>query len=167
MTAQHRLAIRAPSHYCVFVKILLRNPRHHGGYTLMEMIMVLAIIALLLGTGAYLMSDVLGDGNKIKVKSDIQTLHANLIRYKTNGDCYPSEEQGLDALVNEPVGDPQPTSWKNYLQASVLIDPWGRPYQYRYPGKHNPGSYDIFTLGIDGLEGTADDVGNWDPKAAK
>lgn len=148
------------------MRIKLQNTRHLRAYTLMEMILVLAIIALLLGTGAYLMSDVLGDGEKVKVKSDIQTLSTSLIRYKTNGGVFPSKEQGLDALYREPAGDPQPTSWKVYLETEP-IDPWGRSYQYRYPGKYNPSSYDVFTLGPDGEEGTADDVGNWNPKRSK
>lgn len=132
-----------------------------AGYTLMEMILVLGIIALLLGMGTYFMVNVLGDAEDGKARADIQAIHASLIRYKTGAGIYPTTEQGLEALVKRPSTGPAPRAWKEYLKEQALIDPWGRPYQYRYPGRHNPDSYDIFSLGRDGQEGTADDVGNW------
>lgn len=128
----------------------------------MEMILVLGIIALLLGVGTFFMIDVLGDAEEGKVKGDIQAISASLIRYKTKGRMYPTEAQGLDALVKRPTDGPQPAGWKPYLKPEGLIDPWGRPYQYRYPGQYNPESYDIFSLGKDGAADTEDDLGNWE-----
>ncbi|MCB1091121.1 MAG: type II secretion system major pseudopilin GspG [Verrucomicrobiae bacterium] len=132
------------------------------GYTLMEMILVLGIIAILLGMGTFLMVNVLGDAEEGKAKADIQAIHSSLIRYKTNGGMYPSTEQGLKALVSRPSGAPAPKSWKQLMKESALTDPWGSPYQYRYPGKYNPDSYDIFSVGLDKKEGTEDDIGNWE-----
>ena len=139
----------------------LPNPKT-GGYTLMEMILVLGIIAILLGMGTFLMVNVLGDAEEGKAKADIQAIHASLIRYKTKGGMYPATEQGLEALVKRPSGGPAPKGWKQLMKESALNDPWGRPYQYRYPGKYNTDSYDIFSIGQDGKEGTEDDIGNWD-----
>lgn len=131
-------------------------------FTLMEMLLVLGIIALLVGMGTYMMVNVLGDAEEGKVKGDIQTLSASLIRYKTKGGLYPTTEQGLEALVNKPSDGPQPRSYTKLLSSEqALIDPWGFKYQYRRPGKRNPDTYDIFSIGPDGKEGTEDDIGNW------
>tara|TARA_R110002096_G_scaffold116864_5_gene253316 strand:+ start:1987 stop:2370 length:384 start_codon:yes stop_codon:yes gene_type:complete len=127
----------------------------------MEMLLVLGIIALLIGMGTYMMVNVLGDAEEGKVKGDIVALHASLIRYKTKGLLYPTTSQGLKALVNRPTEGPQPRSYKTLIREQALYDPWGNAYQYRYPGKYNPETYDIFSLGLDGKEGTEDDVGNW------
>lgn len=136
------------------------SPRS-SGFTLMEMLLVLGIIALLVGMGTYMMVNVLGDAEEGKVQADIQALHASLIRYRTAGGAYPTTEQGLEALVSQPTGGPRPRSWRQLLRPEALVDPWGNPYQYRRPGRHNPDTYDIFSMGPDGTEGTADDIGNW------
>lgn len=132
-----------------------------GGYTLMEMLLVLGIIGLLLGLGVYSMTGVLGDADEGKAKADIKNFDANLIRYKTKAGIYPTTEQGLKALVERPSNGPAPRSWKQYLKEAALTDPWSNPYQYRYPGKHNPESYDIYSWGPDLKDGTEDDIGNW------
>jgi general secretion pathway protein G len=139
----------------------IHRSRRAKGFTLMEMLLVLGIIALLVGMGTFMMVDVLGDAEEGKVKGDIQTLKAQLIRYKTKGGLYPTTEQGLESLVTKPSDGPQPRSWKNLMQKEALYDPWGNPYQYRRPGKQNPEEFDIFSMGKDGQEGTEDDIGNW------
>jgi len=130
-------------------------------FTLMEMLLVLGIIALLIGMGTYMMVNVLGDAEEGKVQGDIQALHASLIRYRTRGGIYPTTAQGLQALVSKPTEGPMPRSYKPLIREQALMDPWGNPYQYRYPGRYNPESYDIFSMGPDGIEGTDDDIGNW------
>ena len=131
------------------------------GFTLMEMLLVLGIIALLVGMGTFMMVDVLGDAEEGKVKADIQTLKTSLIRYKTKGGLYPTTEQGLQALVTKPSDGPQPRSYKSLMKEEALFDPWGNRYQYRRPGKNNPEEFDIYSWGKDGQEGTDDDIGNW------
>ncbi len=132
-----------------------------AGFTLMEMMMVLGIVALLLGVGVPMMVGVFSDAETGKVKADFRTLETSLIRYKTHTRMYPTSEQGLDALVNAPTTAPQPTNWKRVLKPEGILDPWQRPYQYIYPGKSNPDSYDIYSMGPDGKPNTADDIGNW------
>lgn len=127
----------------------------------MEMLLVLGIISLLVGMGVFMMTDVFGDAEDATVKGNIQTLRTNLIRYKTMGTMYPTTSQGLDALVEKPTEAPIPQRWKQFVPEQAIYDPWGNKYQYRYPGKQNPDSYDIFSLGKDGQEGTEDDIGNW------
>jgi general secretion pathway protein G len=135
-------------------------PRLVKGFTLMEMLLVLGIIALLLGMGTYMMINIIPDAEVAKVKGDITALEVTLTRYKTNNSAYPTVEQGLSALAAKPVAGPVPRNYKPLLREQALVDPWGRPYQYRLPGKHNP-EFDVFSLGPDGVEGTEDDVGNW------
>ena len=83
--------------------------------------------------------------------------------YSMNVGSYPSSAEGLQALVTAPVG--KAARWRGpYIPSDkneFLIDPWGNPYQYRYPGIHNKNSYDIWSKGPDGKDGTADDIGNW------
>ena len=135
--------------------------RGHGAFTLMGMLLVLGIIALLIGMGTVMMKDVLGDAEEGRAKGDIAGLTASVIRYKTKGGLYPTSSQGLKALVVRPSDGPQPKSYKSLLKEEALYDPWGNLYQYRYPGKFNTDSYDIFSVGKDGKEGTEDDVTNW------
>jgi general secretion pathway protein G len=142
-------------------RIVHTHAARAGGYTLMEMILVLGIIAILLGMGTFLMVGVMGDAEEGKVKADIQAIHGSLIRYKTKAGLYPTQEQGLEALVRRPSTGPEPKSYKPLMKEALLMDPWGTPYQYRYPGKFNADSYDIFSIGVDKKEGSEDDIGNW------
>ncbi len=131
------------------------------GYTLMEMILVLFIISLLLGGGVYLMQNVGRDAEIMKAQADVKTWETNLIRYKTKALMLPTQAQGLEAMVKEPSAEPKPKMWIPMAKPEALMDPWTHKYQYRNPGKHNAQSYDVYSLGPDGVEGTADDVGNW------
>lgn len=92
------------------------------------------------------------------VQTDIFTLQACLVRYRTRTGFVPSQAQGLDALVNKPSGDPALRTWTQLAAASSLLDPWGHPYQYRNPSKRDAGIFDIYSMGPDGLDGTADDI---------
>jgi len=135
--------------------------RNRSGFTLMEMMLVLFIIALLLGGGVYLMKNVSQDAQITKAQADIKAWETNLIRYQGKNLMLPTQQQGLKAMVEKPTSDPQPKIWFQMAKPEALTDPWGHPYQYRNPGTHNPSSYDVYSLGPDGQEGTADDLGNW------
>lgn len=132
-----------------------------AGFTLMEMMLVLGIIALLLGVGVPMMVGVFGDAEKGRVKADFRTIDTALIRYRTRARMFPTTEQGLDALVNRPSLAPQPEVWERVLKPEGIVDPWRNPYQYVYPGKRNPDSYDLISIGPDRKPGTEDDMGNW------
>ena len=99
-----------------------------------------------------------------RAKADISTLTTALERYKMDNFVYPSTEQGLAALVRKPTSDPEPRNYKQGGYVNKLEkDPWGRDYQYVFPGEH--GEFDLFSLGADGqLGGDAanQDIGNWD-----
>ena len=91
-------------------------------------------------------------------------LESSLNMYKLDNFSYPTTQQGLDALVAKPSGEPEPKNYKagGYVQ-KLPKDPWGNPYQYLQPGVK--GEIDIFSLGRDnrpGGEGVDADIGNWD-----
>jgi len=132
------------------------------GFTLLEIIVVVAIIAIL---AAYIAPKVAGrvdDARISKAKSDIRVLESSLELYKLDNFIYPSSEQGLDALVNKPSGEGT-KNWRDggYIK-KLNKDPWGNEYQYTYPGSN--GEFDVFSLGADAAVGGVDeaaDIGNW------
>lgn len=143
---------------------LTKLQRRQSGFTLLEIMIVVVIIGIF---ATVVIVNVAGDTHKarvVKAKSDIQTMSLALERYKMDNFSYPSTEQGLDALVNQPSGDPTAKNWKEGGYVDRLQkDPWGNPYQYLQPGEH--GKFDIFSLGRDGEvggDGENADIGNWD-----
>ncbi len=123
-----------------------------AGLTLIEMIVVLAIIALIAGL---IVPNVIGRPDEARVtvvNSDLRTISAALKMYRLDNGRYPTTEQGLAALANRPTTSPIPTTWpeEGYL-AEVPRDPWDNPYVYRSPGRS--GGFDLMSLGKDGKPG--------------
>lgn len=134
--------------------------RVRRGFTMIEMMLVIAIIIILIGGAVVFMGGTL-DEAKFQVAEDtVQKLAQQIVLYQTRSRMYPSTEQGLEALVRRPTTGTVPTKWRP-LMDEIPLDPWGNPYQYRYPGVKNPGKFDVFSMGPDGRSDTADDVGNW------
>lgn len=134
------------------------------GVTLIELLVVLIIIALL-ATLAFGMLDVTGGARQTTAKSHIKELEANLSAYKAQSLYYPTNAQGLEALVSKPTEEPVPRRYPagGYV-TRIPKDPWGREYIYLSPGDRNPHSYDLYTYGRDGKEGGEgedQDIGNW------
>jgi len=133
------------------------------GITLIELLVVLSILALL---SALIVVNVLPERDRAasrKAKIDIGSIENALDQYRLDMFVYPTTEQGLEALVTAPAGDPHADQYRpgGYLRA-VPVDPWGRPYQFRQPGEH--GVIDIFSLGADGEPGGTGvnaDIVNW------
>lgn len=138
--------------------------RHQRGFTLIEIMVVVAILAIL---GAAVVPKIMNrpdDARVVRAKQDISSFEAALQLYKLDNYNFPSTDQGLQALVEKPTGDPEPANWKTggYVQ-KLTKDPWGRDYVYVSPGE--VGEYDIISLGRDGAEGGTDydaDITNWD-----
>ncbi len=126
------------------------------GFTLLEIMLVVTIIALLLGTAIYKLRGNVEISRGVAVQSSIQSIRTQLKLYESMNGFTPTTEQGLRALVNQPDGDPKPTRWTQLFD-SVPKDPWGNEYIYVSPGRKNPNSYDLYSAGPDRKADTADD----------
>ncbi len=132
------------------------------GFTLLELLVVLAILGLLAAIVGPQVLKYLGSSRSQAAKVQVENISAALDHFNLDMGHYPTEEEGgLQALVTPPSDAPH---WGGpYLQkSSALIDPWRRKYLYRVPGVH--GDVDVWTYGSDGVAGgvnEARDVGNW------
>jgi len=135
--------------------------RSTSGFTLVEMVLVLGIVALLVGAGIVSLTGVLDSGKKTRVKGDLTTLTSALRSYETDNMFLPTTEQGLSALLEKPTSRPAPQNWTAKLKKN-LLDPWGNPYRYRRPGTKDKGGFDVYSSGPDGVADNTDDIGNWD-----
>lgn len=127
----------------------LASPARAAGFTLLELLVVVAIIGLLVGFVAPRYFGQIGKSEVTAARNQIDALEKALDQYRLDTGHYPSTEQGLDALVKQPPNEPK---WSGpYLRKAVPPDPWGRPYQYRAPGEK--GDFDLLSLGRDGAPG--------------
>jgi general secretion pathway protein G len=137
--------------------------RLERGFTLIEIMVVVVIIGLL---AAIVAPSVIGNIDVAAVnraKQDIRSIETALNLYRLDNFKYPSNEEGLQALVRSP-GESSAPNWKpgGYLR-QVPVDPWNNPYEYSFPSQRG-GDFDIFSLGADGQEGGDQidaDIGNW------
>ncbi len=135
--------------------------RRARGFTLLEIMLVVTIIMLLLGAGVFFLGDQFTIGQRARVQADLQGLTTNLRTYQMMNGFFPTTQQGLQALVVQPTGEPKPKQWVQ-LSTKIPQDPWGNDYVYVFPGKHNPKSFDLYSKGADRVAETDDDMGNWD-----
>lgn len=141
-----RQPARAPSRF---------HTNSSAGFTLLELLVVLGILALLAAVVGPNVLGYMGKGRTISAKTQIASISTAVELYALDMGAAPSSEVGLGALIAAPQGA---TRWRGpYLKnANGLVDPWGRPYNYRSPGQHAP--YEIFSYGQDNApSGTGED----------
>ncbi len=128
-----------------------------SGFSLLEMVVVLGIIALILGA-AITYSKGIGDAARYTAtEAKVKECVAKLEAYRLGAGSYPTTAQGLKALVVKPETGPVPRRWSKQM-SSVPKDPWEAELVYRNPGKRDATTYEIVSMGEDGLLDTEDDV---------
>lgn len=125
------------------------RPGLQAGYTLFEIMLVLGIIAVLVGSAIYLLAGNLDVAKEQRVEADIQAIKTQLRVYEMQNFSLPTTSQGLEALVSKPSTEPLPRRWRKLME-DVPLDPWGKPYQYENPGRKSQDRFDLYSLGPDG-----------------
>ncbi|WP_211091403.1 type II secretion system major pseudopilin GspG [Pseudothauera rhizosphaerae] len=137
------------------------TPRHQGGFSLIEIMVVVVIMGVLAALIVPNLMDRPDQARATAARQDVGALMQALKLYRLDNSQYPSAEQGLRALVEKPTAGRMPPNWRPYLER-LPADPWGNPYHYLNPGTN--GEIDVFSLGADGEpggEGTNADIGSW------
>lgn len=132
------------------------------GFTLLEIMIALAILGLLVGLAVTNTESIFGHAQSQTARMFVaEAIKIPLTTYRIQMGDYPSTAEGLQALITPPAS--KADQWHGpYLQDNKLpLDPWHEPYIYRYPGVKNKTGYDVFSKGPDKTEGTKDDIGNW------
>ncbi|TVQ38804.1 MAG: type II secretion system protein GspG [Wenzhouxiangella sp.] len=139
------------------------SARASGGFSLIEILVVVVIIGILAAVVVPRVMDEPDRARVTKAQQDVQALVTALNMYRLDNFAYPSTEQGLEALVRRPSGQPEAPNWKSggYIDR-LPRDPWGRDYQYLNPGVH--GEIDVWSFGANGMpggEGINAEIGSW------
>ena len=139
-------------------KIVAQKNKSKRGFTLTELMLVVVIIGIL---AAVVIPKIAGNGERARRTAAVADINGGiksaLGQYEVDNGNYPKSLQDLI------VAPGNAKNWHGpYFESSKLpTDPWGNPYVYYYPGKHNPSGYDLLSVGPDGKEGTDDDIGSW------
>lgn len=136
---------------------LLKN-RSQAGFSMIEILLVLALIAGIIGLLVTNLDKILGGSKEKLAKAFIENLETPLMAYRLDVGTYPSTDEGLQALRTAPSGKEK--RWKGPYLKKLPEDPWNNPYQYRFPGVKNSDSYDVWSFGPTGVANEKE-IGNW------
>ena len=132
--------------------------RRRSGFTLMEVLLVLVILVILGSFAVGMFANTQKSANMRAARSQIGLLKSPIDMYQLDLNQYPPD---LEALRSPPANLTNPAKWNGPYAEAIPVDPWGQPYQYVTPGQYRPDSYDLWSLGPDGQDGTDDDIGVW------
>lgn len=139
------------------------NRRPIGGFSLVELMIVLAILVLLAGL---VLPRLLGSQQKADIqatKTQIANFKSSLEMYAVDNKSFPNTEEGLKALQSKPEEENRARNWAGPYMEELPIDPWGNPYNYEYPPTNGSKDFpNIWSNGPDSETGTEDDIKNWD-----
>lgn len=135
-----------------------RQKKKKGGFTLVELLLVLVILATL---AAIVIPKFAGRSEQARitaVQTQISNLEIMLDAFEVDNGMYPKGNDGLEDLVDEPS---YAKNWMGPYMDEVPVDPWDNAYVYQYPGKHHERGFDLYSMGPDGKANTDDDITNW------
>lgn len=137
-----------------------RARREHAGFTLIELLLVLAILVVLASMVVTMFSGTQDRALKDAAKGQVGIFKSAINMFKYHTRNYPTE---LNELTTKPSDESIASRWAGpYLDANKIpMDPWDHEYRFVAPGKRNAESFDIWSVGPDGQDGTDDDIGNW------
>lgn len=138
--------------------------RNQSGFSLLEVMIVTAILALLAGIIVPKLAGRTEEARRATAKTQIKEIENALEMFHLDQGFYPSTDQGLQALVMKPTTGRIPQNWRDNYIKRMPMDPWNRVFVYQSPGLH--GEYDLSSLGADGVEGgerNNADITNWAP----
>ena len=156
----HPQCLPAPSRHARRAAAPLARQRFaQRGFTLIELLLVLVILGVLAAIVVPKFAGRTEQARQTAAQSQIATFGTALDAFEVDNGYYPKGKNGLNDLVQQPR-DAQ--NWKGpYMKNDIPMDPWGHPYVYECPGKHNPSSYDLSSIGLDGRANSEDDITNW------
>ncbi len=131
--------------------------RRSSGFTLIELVVVMSIIVILAGAVSLQLRNQSRNARRARGLQDVKTLETAIDLYAADNGNPPTTQQGLAALLGKPGSPPVPTNWNGPYIKRTPIDPWGNPYEYRFPGQLNPDGYDLVSYGEDGRPGGVDE----------
>ena len=147
---------------------MMKPLRAANAFTLVELLIVVTILGILVAMVVPRLAGRTEQARRGRAEADVKgTLPLALDLFELDTGRYPTTEEGLNALRTKPVGLEEAADekgWRGPYLKQPPMDPWSHSYRYRYPGTQNPEDYDLFSMGPDGTEGTADDIGNWSKK---
>jgi general secretion pathway protein G len=136
-----------------------RPPLLKAGFTLIEVLLVLVILVILASFAVTYFTGTRDRANIDAARTQIGLVKSAIRFYHLHMNQYPT---ALEELTTSPSDSSKSSQWAGpYLEKQVPLDPWGRAYQYVAPGKRSPTTFDIWSLGPDGIDGSDDDIGNW------
>jgi general secretion pathway protein G len=131
------------------------------GFTLMEVLLVLVILVVLASMAVTIFGGTQEQAMKDAAKGQVGIFKSAINLYKFHTKSYP---ESLEGLISRPGDAKLAERWAGpYIDATkVPLDPWDRPYKFAAPGKHNTDTFDVWSVGPDGQDGSDDDIGNWE-----
>ena len=139
------------------IQTSLGHRSHARGFSLLEMVIVLGIIALILGAAISFSGGITGAARDQAAQAKVREFVSKIEAYRMMAGRYPTEEQGLKALVERPTSEPQPKRWRSQFK-TLPLDPWGEEFIYKYPGTQDRTTFEVISKGEDQELGGPDDV---------
>jgi general secretion pathway protein G len=137
------------------------SKRRRRGFTLIEVLLVLAILVII---GSVAVTNYISMHEDAKIndaKIQVKSFSNNLMIFRLHEGDFPGNDLGLGALL-QPVRRPDGRAGVGSYMDNIPFDPWGMPYQYEYPSRHGRNHPDVWSMGPDRMSGTDDDIGNWE-----